>query len=110
MSIYSELRLVVLWPALITFGLAWFGIFYARWRQRRCLGDLWAAHSGLASAIMGGISIIGLWIVRSDGPSPFTSMTFTLGLGIYVIFQIAGIIMVARRLGRNGDDNNAGRK
>lgn len=106
MSIYSELRLVILWPAIITFGLAWFAIFYARWRQRRSQGDLWAAHSGLASAIMGGLSIIGLWVVRVEGPSAFSSMMFTTGLGIYAIFQATGIIMAWRRFRQNGHDSN----
>lgn len=68
---------------------------------------MWAAHSGAGAAIMGGLSILGLWLVQVGGPSPMTSGLFALGLLVYVIIQAAGIYFVLRRWRQNGGTNGS---
>lgn len=76
----QQIRFVVLYPAIATFGLFWAAVFWLRFRRARCVGDFWAGTLAMAMALWALSGIAALWIARETGFTQVTSLAFTLGL------------------------------
>lgn len=93
----TQIRFLIIYPAMATFGLFLAGIFWLRWRRARCVGDFWAGALALALAVMALAGIAGLLMARSSGFSAVTSTTFTLGLLAPVLVLCAGTAVMLVR-------------
>lgn len=76
---WTQIRFLILYPMMVTFGLAWFVGFWLRWRRARCTGDHWAAMLGAAVAAWAMAGILGLWLSKLTGFGNSTSLLFAIG-------------------------------
>lgn len=93
----QQIRFLVLYPAMATFGLFWGGMFWLRWRRARCVGDFWSGALALAMAALALTGIAGLWMAQASGFSQMTSITYTVGLLAPVLVLCAGTAVMLVR-------------
>ena len=91
-ELWTQIRFLILYPVMVTFGLAWFAGFWMRWRRTRCTGDRWAAALGAAVAVWATAGILGLWWSKLTGFSGNTSFLFVIGASVPTVVIVAGTI------------------
>jgi len=104
----QQLRFVVLYPAIATFGLFWAAVFWLRFRRGRCVGDFWAGTLAMAMALWALAGIAALWIADRTGFSEVTSLAFTLGMLAPALVLCAGVAVMMVRGWRRGDNAQEG--
>jgi len=93
----QQVRFMVLYPAIATFGLFWAAVFWLRFRRGRCVGDFWAGTLALAMALWALAGIGALWIADRTGFSEVTSLAFTLGMLAPALVLCAGAAVMMVR-------------
>lgn len=88
---WSQVRFLLLYPMIASFGTAWGVAFWLRYRRTRCLGDRAASALGTAMAIWALMGILGLWLSRIFGFGAATSLTFTLGAAASAVVLMVGV-------------------
>ena len=91
-ELWTQIRFLILYPMMVTFGLAWFVGFWLRWRHTRCIGDPWAAMLGAAVAIWALTGILGLWLSKLTGFGSITSLLFAIGAAVPALVIVVGTI------------------
>lgn len=91
---WTQIRFLMLYPMMVTFGLAWFVGFYLRWRRARCTGDHWAAALGASLAIWAMAGILGLWLSKLTGFGGNTSVLFAIGAAAPTVVVTVGTIRI----------------
>ncbi len=80
----QQVRFVVLYPAIATFGLFWAAVFWLRFRRGRCVGDFWAGTLAMAMGdelgVYAGYAGTGVGAVRGCGCDDGAWMA-TVGFG-----------------------------
>lgn len=94
---WTQLRFLLLYPVMTTFGLAWFVAFWLRWRRTRCPGDRWAALLGAALAGWAFAGILGLWLSKASGFGSLTSLLFAVGASVPAVILVAGVVYMFLR-------------
>lgn len=98
----QQIRFVVLYPAIGTFGLFWAAVFWLRFRRGRCVGDFWAGTLAMAMALWALAGIAALWIANASGFSTITSAAFTVGMILPVVVLATGAVLMIGKAWRNG--------
>lgn len=98
---WSQLRFLVLYPVMTTFGLAWAVAFWLRWCRTHCPGDGWAALLGAGLACWSFAGILGLWLSRTSGFGSSTSLLFAVGAAVPAIILVAGVLRIFLRTWRS---------
>lgn len=91
---WTQIRFLILYPMMVTFGLAWFVGFWLRWRRARCTGDHWAAVLGAAVAAWAMAGILGLWLSKLTGFGGNTSLLFAIGTAAPALVVTVGTIRI----------------
>lgn len=91
-ELWTQFRFLILYPMMVTFGLAWFVAFWLRWRRTRCMGDHWAAVLGAAVAAWAMAGILGLWLSKLTGFGGNTSLLFVIGAAAPTVVVTIGTI------------------
>lgn len=89
---WTQIRFLIMYPLMATFGVAWFVGFWLRWRRARCTGDHWAAVLGAAVAVWAMAGILGLWLSKFTGFGNNTSLLFAIGAAAPTIVITVGTI------------------
>lgn len=89
---WTQIRFLILYPLMVTFGVAWFVAFWLRWRRARCTGDHWSALLGAAVAVWAMAGILGLWLSKLTGFGNNTSLLFAIGAAAPTIVITVGTI------------------
>lgn len=89
---WTQIRFLILYPLLVTFGIAWFVGFWLRWRRAGCTGDHWAAALGAAVAVWAMTGILGLWLSKLTGFGNNTSLLFVIGATAPTVVITVGTI------------------
>ena len=103
---WADVRNVLVYPALITGGVAWSVLFGLRYRDCAHIEVKWAALIGLAVAAMGALGILSLWLrVDAGVPSSVHNGVFTLALAAPAVVVVAGSVRLFWLMWRrNGSD------
>lgn len=96
-DVLQQIRFVVLYPAIATFGLFWAAVFWLRFRRARCVGDFWAGTLAMAMALWALSGIAALWIAKGTGFSQVTSLAFTVGMLAPALVLCAGMAVMMVR-------------
>ncbi len=91
---WTQIRFLILYPLMVTFGVAWFVGFWLRWRRARCTGDHWAAMLGAAVAVWAMAGILGLWLSKITGFGNNTSLLFVIGAAAPTVVITVGSIRI----------------
>jgi hypothetical protein len=91
---WTQIRFLILYPLMVTFGIAWFVGFWLRWRRAGCTGDYWAAALGAAVAVWAMAGILGLWLSKLTGFGDNTSLLFAIGAAAPTIVITVGTIQL----------------
>jgi hypothetical protein len=101
---WTNIRFLILYPTMVTFGLAWFAAFMLRWRRAHCKGDHWAAILGAAVAAWAMAGILGLWVSKITGFGNNTSLLFAIGAAAPALVVTVGSIRLFRESLRKGSE------
>lgn len=93
----QQIRFVVLYPAIATFGLFWAAVFWLRFRRARCVGDFWSGTLAVSMALWALSGIAALWIARKIGFTEVTGAAYTLGLLAPTLVLCAGVAVMMVR-------------
>ncbi len=93
----QQIRFVVLYPAIATFGVFWAVLFWLRFRRGRCVGDFWAGTLAMSMALWALSGIAALWVASETGFSQVTTVTFTVGLLAPALVLCAGVAVMMVR-------------
>lgn len=100
---WSQVRFLVLYPVMTTFGVAWCAAFWLRWRRTHCPGDRWASLLGAGLAAWAFAGIFWLWLSKSSGFGSATSLLFALGAAVPTLILVVGVLQMFVRGWRNSD-------
>lgn len=93
----QQIRFVVLYPAIATFGFFWAAVFWLRFRRARCVGDFWAGALAMGLALWALSGVAALWVASGTGFSLVTAVTFTVGLLAPALVLCAGVAVMMVR-------------
>lgn len=91
---WTQIRFLIFYPLMVTFGIAWFVGFWLRWRRAGCTGDHWAAALGAAVAVWAMMGILGLWLSKLTGFGGNTSLLFAIGAAAPAAVITVGTIRI----------------
>ena len=112
--IAQDLRFLLLYPVNVAVGLAWFVLFWRRWKhegkrinqQSICNGEgnFWAALLGLSIVFQAGSGILSLWLRELNVArwGDFASWLFSAGVLSIAVVVVAGTTALIWKEWRNG--------
>lgn len=106
---WQTLRQVLLYPVLAVAGVAWALGFWLRWRSTDCAGDMWAGRLGAATAMLGLMGTVSLWVATAAGGFDVRTTTMiTLGVAAVAVVLLWGALRLLvsgwRRPSTNGHE------
>lgn len=91
---WQNVRMILLYPFLVTFGMAYVALFWARWRSSKCAGDRWSVRLGLALIVWGVSGFVALRIASASGFGLTTTIVFTIGVLTPAVVLVWGTLEV----------------
>lgn len=90
---WQTVRQLLLYPLLAVGGLAWALGFWTRYKSTHCAGDMWAGRMGAATAALGLMGTVSLWVATTTGGfSVRTTMMITLGVAAVALVLVWGAL------------------